>query len=302
LVPDIGRHYRHSGVDRRVNFAAHLSGAAIGFALGVLVFRTKRHWAKELVLESVDLTQDEPRLAKLNAIILTPAIAVLVCLFGLSLVALAVMFITSFWLPMLLAAPALLAGYHIYRSRQADRPQRGRYELGAQALKQGQYAEALKHLLPLAENNDRRALFTLGELYATAPGAMRDEAKAIGYLARAAQRGQAAAQYRLGMHYADGRGVQRNMAKAIECYEHAANAGVPDAANSLAYLYESGAGIPADREKAIEWYYRAAVDFRKAGRTDDAHAIIRHLESVAVKYPAVLALVAKLKAAPVGAA
>lgn len=35
--------------DSRVNVIAHLSGAAIGFLLGLTVFRGKRHWAQELV-------------------------------------------------------------------------------------------------------------------------------------------------------------------------------------------------------------------------------------------------------------
>jgi membrane associated rhomboid family serine protease len=34
-----------------VNLVAHLSGAAIGFLLGVIFFRQKRHWAQELVEE-----------------------------------------------------------------------------------------------------------------------------------------------------------------------------------------------------------------------------------------------------------
>lgn len=34
-----------------INLVAHLSGAAIGFALGVTFFRQKRHWARELVDE-----------------------------------------------------------------------------------------------------------------------------------------------------------------------------------------------------------------------------------------------------------
>lgn len=37
------------GVDPRVNVIAHLSGAAIGFLIGLTVFRKKRHWAQELV-------------------------------------------------------------------------------------------------------------------------------------------------------------------------------------------------------------------------------------------------------------
>lgn len=37
--------------DPHVNVVAHLSGAAIGFLLGMTLFRKKRHWAQELVLD-----------------------------------------------------------------------------------------------------------------------------------------------------------------------------------------------------------------------------------------------------------
>jgi len=34
------------------NFVAHLGGALVGLLIGMLVFRQKRHWAQELVIES----------------------------------------------------------------------------------------------------------------------------------------------------------------------------------------------------------------------------------------------------------
>jgi len=39
------------GIHTGVNLVAHVSGAAIGFMLGVAFFRQKRHWAQELVEE-----------------------------------------------------------------------------------------------------------------------------------------------------------------------------------------------------------------------------------------------------------
>jgi membrane associated rhomboid family serine protease len=38
--------------DTGVNLVAHLSGAALGLAIGIIFFREKRHWAQELVQES----------------------------------------------------------------------------------------------------------------------------------------------------------------------------------------------------------------------------------------------------------
>jgi membrane associated rhomboid family serine protease len=39
------------GGNTGVNLVAHLSGAALGFAIGAIFFRAKRHWAQELVEE-----------------------------------------------------------------------------------------------------------------------------------------------------------------------------------------------------------------------------------------------------------
>jgi TPR repeat protein len=135
----------------------------------------------------------------------------------------------------------------------------------------------------------------LGRFHAGGAGAYRDEAKAIEDYRRAAERGHTEAQYALGAMYADGRGVEKNLATAAERYEKAATRGLPEAANSLGRLYKNGIGVSADREKAIEWYYRAAVAFKKAGRREDAEAIIHHLDSLARQYPAVLGLVTRLR-------
>lgn len=286
-----------SGTGGYINFVAHLAGAAFGLAIGVTLFRGKRHWTRELVLEagSPDLTEEEGWLAKANALMVGPTVAGFAFLAGMVLILAVFTFIQRYWLMLLMAAPAVVAGYQIYRSHRADRPQRERYELGFDALERREYNQALKHLTPLADQNDTRALFALGKLYAGATGALRDEAKAVGLYARAAERGHALARYALGTHYADGRGVERSIDKAVEYYRRAAESGVPDAANSLGRLYENGIGVAADRERAIEWYYRAGIGYHKARRLDDARAVVRHLEGLALKYPAVLDLVGKLK-------
>ncbi len=286
-----------SGTGGYVNFVAHLSGAAFALAIGFLFFRSKRHWAKELVIESssTDLTQEESWLTKLNAIMVGPAIAGFAFLAGVFLILVAVTLVRHFWVVMLLAAPAIVAGYQIYQSRRADRPRREQYQQGIDAIERHEFAQALKLLEPLAQKNDTRALFALANLYASGRGVLRDEAKAAELYSRAAECGHAQALYALGAICADGRGVPRNVGKAIECYEKAVEAGIPDAANSLGYLYENGVGIPPDRERAIEWYYRAGVGYQKAKRLDDAQAVILHLENLAATFPAVQGAVMKLR-------
>jgi TPR repeat protein len=287
--------YELSRLGGTTNFVAHLAGAALGLALGLALFRHKRHWARELVEEQVDLTQSESWLTRLNGLMVAPAIAGFAFLAGVFLILLVIVFIQSFWLQLLLVAPAAAAGYYLHRSRQSDRPTRDRYRLGVEALARHHYAEAVKHLAPLAQANDTRALVALGRLYATASGALRNESEALQLYTRAAERGHAEAQYALGAFYADGRGVAANPLQAAQWYEQAATRGLPEAANSLGRLYENGIGVGADREKAIEWYYRAAVGFKQAGRREDAEAIIHHLDGLARQYPAVLGLVTRLR-------
>jgi len=66
------------------------------------------------------------------------------------------------------------------------------------------------------------------------------------------------------------------------------------AAQSLPHRCEHRLGSQGDHDQAIEWHYRAGVAFQNAGQREDAQAVIRHLESLAGKYPTALPLVAKL--------
>ncbi len=278
-----------------VNYVAHLAGAAFGLAIGMAVFRRKRHWARELVQEQLDLTQDEGWLTKLNFIAASSAILPVIFIIGLVVLTLIIMFVQSFGLQLLLMSPILAATWQIYRMKRAQTPDWERYQQGMTALQDHRIEEALKYLRPLAAQNYPRALFALGRFHASATGAYRDEVKAIEYYRRAAERGHVEAQYALGTMHADGRGIETNPATAAEWYEKAATHGMPEAANSLGRLYENGIGVGADREKSIEWYYRAAVGFKKAGRREDAEAVIRHLDGLARQYPAVLGLVTRLR-------
>ncbi len=263
-----------------VNYVAHLAGAAFGLAIGLAVFRSKRHWAKELVEEKLDLTQDEGWLTTLNFIAASSAILPVIFIIGLVVLVLIIKFVNSFGLQLLLMSPVIAATWQIYRMKRPERPDWERYQQGMAAIHDHRFEEALQHLRPLAEQNYPRALLALGRLYASGTGTYRDEAKAIDCFRRAAERNHAEAQYALGTMYADGRGVEKNPANAAEWYRRAAVAGLPEAAMSLAHLHENGRG-ETDKEQAIERYHRAAVGFKKAGRPEDAEAALRSMESLA---------------------
>ncbi|MCR4345976.1 MAG: rhomboid family intramembrane serine protease [Sulfuricaulis sp.] len=277
-----------------VNYVAHLAGAAFGLAIGLAVFRSKRHWAKELVQEKLDLTQDEKWYTTLNFITATSAILPVIFITGLVVLVLVIKFVNSFGLQLLLMSPVIAATWQIYRMKQPETPDWDRYQLGMAALHDHRYQEALQHLRPLAEQNYPRALCALGRLHAAGTGTYRDETKAVEYFRLAAERNHAEAQYALGTMYADGRGVEKNPATAAEWYEKAAVNGMPEAAMSLAHLHEHGRE-DTDKEQAIEWYHRAAVGYKKASRPEDAEAALRSMENLAARYPAVLGLVTRLR-------
>lgn len=282
-----------------IGFAAHLAGAAVGLILGVTLFRGKRHWvAEHLVVDEPSLRDDESWLTKFNAIAATPVVMYFVFIYGLAAFVittwLIVTFIKTFAVQMLLAAPAVAAAMQLWRLKRAPTPLWERYQKGLKALAAHRFQEAQKVLTPLAEGGYPRAQLALARAYAQ-PGGLWNPAEAFRWLEAAAKRGLAEAQHEIGVRCLHGHEVPKDPARAIEWLEKAAAQGLGQAAQSLGHLYENLRAGAGDRDRAIEWYYRAAVAFRKSGRTEDARAMIRHLESLADKYPTVRQLIAKLE-------
>ena len=289
-----------------VNYAAHLTGAAMGLMLGLTLFRKKRHWVtQQLVVDEPTLKDDnESWLYKFNVLGATPVVMAFVFIYGfLALILgtwLFVTFITTFAVQLLIAAPVVAGAMQIYRMTRPATPQWELYQKGVAALDAHNFQEALKILKPLAEGGYTRAQYTLGHLYMTRPGGYRDDPEALRWFQAAAKRGHAQAQHEIGTRHMHGNQMPKDLTRAIEWLEKAAAQGVGQAAQSLGHLYENMLGQKEDKEKAIEWYYRAAVAFHKSGLMDDARAVIRHLESLTGKYPSVLGLVAKLEKLVVG--
>jgi len=283
------------------NYAAHITGAALGLMLGLTLFREKRHWVTEqLVLDEPTLKDDdESWLYKFNVLGATPVVMAFVFLYGFFALMIGlwlfVTFITTFAVQLLIAAPVVAGAMQIYRMTRPATPPWELYQKGVAALDAHKFQEALKLLKPLAEGGYTRAQYTLGHLYATRPGGYRDDPEALRWCQAAAKRGHAQAQHEIGTRHMHGNQMSKDLNRAIEWLEKAAAQGIGQAAQSLGHLYENMLGQKQDKEKAIDWYYRAAVAFHKAGHQEDARAVIRHLESLTGKYPSVLGLVAKLE-------
>lgn len=284
-----------------VNYAAHLTGAAMGLILGLTLFREKRHWVTEqIVVDETTLKDDEESwLSKFNVLAATPVVMTFVFGYGLLVLMIGlylfVTFITTFAVQLLIAAPVAAGAMQVYRMTRPPTPPWELYQKGVTALDAHNFQEALKILKPLAEGGYTRAQFTLGRLYATRPGGYRDDPESIRWYQAAAKRGHAQAQLEIGTRHMHGNQLPKDLNRAIEWLEKAAAQGIGQAAQSLGHLYENMLGKKEDKEKAIEWYYRAAVAFQKSGQKDDARAIIAHLQSLTTKHPSVLGLVTKLE-------
>ena len=282
-----------------VNYVAHLAGAVVGLVLGLTVFRSKRHWAQQhIVRDEPTLKDEESWLYKLNTFAATPVVAYFIFFYGMAALLigmyLLVTFMKTFAAQLLIVAPVVAGLVKLYQLKQPKKPDRVMQEQGLKHLARHEYQQAEKILLPLAKAGHTRSQHAMGLLYATAPG-LKNIPEAIRWYQAAAERGLPEAQYELGTRYYHGLGLAKDLDQAIGYLERAAQKGLPEAASTLGHLYENAPKGRADREKSIEWYYKAGVGYHKAGRHEDAAAVIKTLQHLADKYPAVYQLIGELE-------
>ncbi len=129
---------------------------------------------------------------------------------------------------------------------------------GVDAYEKGQFANALQHLLPIADEGVAEAQYYLGMMYEDGKGVRADPVQAREWYERAAQAGHAGAQFQLGRIFAEGKGVAADGAKASRWYLLAAGQGNLDAQYSLGTMFKQGKGVPVDMVQAYLWFSRAA--------------------------------------------
>ena len=98
----------------------------------------------------------------------------------------------------------------------------GPYDQGVAAYDQGQYATALSLWLPLAEQGNVAAQYSVAVLYEKGLGVTQDYAAAGRWYAKAAGQGDPEAQYNIGLLYESGFGVARSPADAQKWFALAA--------------------------------------------------------------------------------
>jgi uncharacterized protein len=133
------------------------------------------------------------------------------------------------------------------------------YEEGKAAYLRGDYATALKELIPLANEGDTRALNSIGVLYHGGLGVQRDYPRAVRLFRLAAEQGNAKAQFNLGFISHRGEGVPQNIAEALRWYRLAAEQGIARAKYTIGHMYRTLAGVPKDLVQAYMWFNLAAL-------------------------------------------
>ena len=96
------------------------------------------------------------------------------------------------------------------------------FEEGMRAYRSGDYDTAYRAFRGLAEEGDRRAQGSLGDMYRKGYGVAQNHAEAVKWYRRAADQGSAHAQDGLGLMYRDGLGVPRHAECAYIWFDLAA--------------------------------------------------------------------------------
>jgi hypothetical protein len=137
-------------------------------------------------------------------------------------------------------------------------PASERFREGVAAYDKGDFTQAFKIWLPLAQQADLAAMRNVALLLRTGKGVERDPARALWFYEEAGSKGFALAQVNAAFMHLEGDGVPKNLEAAAFWFHEAARAGSPIAQYNLAVMYERGTGVDKDMAKALGWYALAA--------------------------------------------
>jgi TPR repeat protein len=130
---------------------------------------------------------------------------------------------------------------------------------GHRAFARGDYEEALRELLPVAEQ-DLIAAYYVGLIHFDGLGVARNPQSGAAWLMRSAEQGHTGAQLALALAYERGEGVEQDYRLAARWMLAAAEGGNADAQYYLGLYYREGQGVVQNDERAYEWIQRS-VDY-----------------------------------------
>jgi hypothetical protein len=132
------------------------------------------------------------------------------------------------------------------------------YNQAASAYQNGNFAEAEKLWIDLADQGDADAQYALGIMHLKKEAQQSEDAIAFRYLVEAAKKQHVASMFNLGVAYWEGRGVSRQTEKALNWWEVAAQRDDAGAQYNLGLAYYIGEGRAQSTPKAIYWVQQAA--------------------------------------------
>ena len=130
------------------------------------------------------------------------------------------------------------------------------YETGLSAYGVGDYAAALDHWKPLAEDGGTQAQFNLAFMYDNGQGVSHDYVTAALWYLAAAEQGHSGAAWNLGMMYASGQGVGQDYGAAYKWLSISAFFGDRDAYEDRDAVAELMTRSQLDRAETSIWQWK----------------------------------------------
>lgn len=279
-----------------VNYVAHLGGALVALTMAITLFRDKRHWADDLLLDEPAIKDvDERWITKFRQYTAAPVVLYLVFMTYMILLMIFVWFMSTYTLQILIVLPIAVGSYYVYKSRrESNTPDSARFKKAMDDLANSNYRIGVEAIAALAERGYTRAQVELAKLYEQGKGVPKLDNKAGQWYRKAAEGGNKQAQYYLGLMMMQGRVVYQRKEEPLEWFEKSAKQGVPEAAMSLAHYYARGRGGQFEPGKACDWYHHAGKLYAQRGQLEDLDVTVKEIRSIDPEYPHLAALEAAL--------
>ena len=266
----------------QVNYVAHLAGALVALVMAITIFRKKRHWADDLMLDERAIKDvDEKWITRFRQVTAAPVVLYLVLIAYLWLLAMFVQFMSAFSVPILIGLPIVAALYAYYRSyKESHTTESVRFRKAMEHINAHHFGLGVPAIKALAEGGYTRAQVELAKLFERGKGVPKLDNQAGQWYRRAAESGNKEAQYCLGLMMLQGRVVYSDKSEPVTWFEKSARQGVPEAAMSLAHYYARGRGGETDIAKACAWYYRAGALYLQQRKFEDVDVTIKEIRSL----------------------
>ena len=126
------------------------------------------------------------------------------------------------------------------------------------AVTRGDFQEAFKLRLPLANQGNAEAQYWVGIAYELGSGVTKDQEMSIKWLLRSAEQGNSEAQRAIGWNYWKGIGVKQDDTQAAIWARRSAEQGNALGELFLGDLYDLGVGVMRSHAESLKWIRKAA--------------------------------------------